>query len=60
MAEYGAVAKPSCTTCYLSFDHLGGARMLTDGSGNVVVRQDYLPFGEEIPAGMQAFLGGLA
>jgi len=34
--------------------------MLTDGSGNVVVRQDYLPFGEEIPAGMQAFLGGLA
>jgi len=34
--------------------------MLTDGSGNVVARQDYLPFGEEIPAGMQAFLGGLA
>jgi len=26
-------------------------RMLTDGSGNVVARQDYLPFGEEIPAG---------
>jgi len=25
-------------------------RMLTDGSGNVVARQDYLPFGEEIPA----------
>jgi RHS repeat-associated protein len=25
--------------------------MLTDGSGNVVARQDYLPFGEEIPAG---------
>ena len=24
--------------------------MLTDGSGNVVARQDYLPFGEEIPA----------
>ena len=44
------VAKPSCTTCYLSFDHLGSVRMLTDGSGNVVARQDYLPFGEEIPA----------
>ena len=26
-------------------------RMLTDGSGNVVARHDYLPFGEEIPAG---------
>src|SRR5579885_2536989 len=47
---YGAVAKPSCTTCYLSFDHLGSVRMLTDGNGNVVARQDYLPFGEEIPA----------
>src|SRR5579884_1149186 len=50
-AEYGAVAKPSCTTCYVSWDHLGSVRMLTDGSGNVVARQDYLPFGEEIPAG---------
>ena len=29
----------------------GSVRMLTDGSGNVVARQDYLPFGEEIPAG---------
>ena len=54
-AGYGAVAKPSCATRYVSFDYLGGARMLTDGSGNEVVRQDYLPFGEEIPAGMQAF-----
>jgi len=34
-----------------SDDHLGNVRMLTDGSGNVVARQDYLPFGEEIPAG---------
>src|SRR5579883_3295286 len=50
-AEYGAVAKPSCTTCYVSFDHLGSVRMLTDGSGNVVARQDYFPFEEEIPAG---------
>jgi len=45
------VAKPSCATYYVSFDHLGSVRMLTDGSGNVVARQDYLPFGEEIPAG---------
>jgi RHS repeat-associated protein len=49
-AEYGAVTKPSCTTCYVSWDHLGSVRMLTDGSGNVVARHDYLPFGEEIPA----------
>ena len=44
------MAKPSCTTCYVSFDHLGSVRMLTDASGNVVARQDYLPCGEEIPA----------
>src|SRR5579875_2676119 len=49
-AEYGAVAKPSCATYYVSFDHLGSVRMLTDGSGNVVARQDYLPFGEKTPA----------
>src|SRR5579883_2739593 len=48
---YLALMKPSCTTCYVSFDHLGSVRMLTDGNGNVVARQDYLPFGEEIPAG---------
>jgi len=51
-AEYSTAQNTSpCTTCYLSFDHLGSVRMLTDGSGNVVARQDYLPFGEEIPAG---------
>ena len=54
------MAKPSCATCYVSWDHLGSVRMLTDGSGNVVARQDYLPFGEEIPDGYAGFLGGLA
>ena len=39
-AEYGAVAKPSCATCYVSWDHLGSVRMLRDGSGNVVARHD--------------------
>src|SRR5579875_3515240 len=47
---YLALMKPSCATCYVSWDHLGSVRMLTDASGNVVARQDYLPFGEEIPA----------
>jgi RHS repeat-associated protein len=32
----------------LSYDHLGSVRMVTDQSGNVVSRHDYLPFGEEI------------
>jgi len=41
---------PLCTTCYLTVDHLGSTRVVSDTSGNVVARYDYLPFGEEIPA----------
>ncbi|MBV9216832.1 MAG: hypothetical protein JO053_11705, partial [Acidobacteria bacterium] len=36
------------TTTYLTADHLGSPRINTDGSGSVVSRQDYMPFGEEI------------
>jgi RHS repeat-associated protein len=53
-AEYtsgGMPPAPPCTTCYLSGDHLGSTRMITDQSGNPVARHDYLPFGVEIPAG---------
>jgi len=51
-AEYSSQTPAStpCTTCYLSWDHLG-TRMVTDESGNVVARHDYLPFGGEIPSG---------
>ena len=50
-AEYSTAANiPSCTTCYLSSDHLGSIRLVTDQIGNVVARHDYLPFGEEILA----------
>jgi RHS repeat-associated protein len=53
-AEYttgGTAAAPHCTTCYLSWDHLGSTRMITDQNGVVQARHDYLPFGVEIPAG---------
>ncbi len=50
-AEYSTAANGSpCSTCYLSADHLGTTRLVVDGSGNVVGRHDYLPFGEEIAA----------
>jgi RHS repeat-associated protein len=49
-AEYGTVTSAACTTCYLSYDHLGSVRLVTDQNANVVARHDYLPFGEEIPA----------
>ncbi len=51
-AEYskGAVSTAACRTCYLSWDHLGSTRLVTDQEGKVVARHDYLPFGEEISA----------
>ncbi len=59
-AEYGAeLAQPPCATCYLTVDHLGSTRMLTDAIGTVESLHDYLPFGEEIPAGVGARSGGL-
>jgi RHS repeat-associated protein len=52
-AEYSNAANTSaCLTCYLSYDHLGTTRLVTNGSGQVVSRHDYLPFGEEIPSGV--------
>jgi RHS repeat-associated protein len=57
-AEYSTGTESSpCNTCYLSQDHLGTARMITDQSGTVVARHDYLPFGEEIASGMAGRIG---
>lgn len=51
-AEYSNLAPPAppCTTCYLSWDHLGSTRLVTDPSANITSRHDFIPFGEEIPA----------
>ncbi len=37
---------------YVFMDHQGSARAIMDGSGNVVARHDYLPFGEELWSGV--------
>jgi RHS repeat-associated protein len=52
-AEYGGTAASPCgaPTCYVTSDHLGSTRMLTDSNGVVQQRYDYLPFGEELLAG---------
>lgn len=52
-AEYnsGTDSSPTCTTCYLSWDHLGSIRIVTDQNGALVSWHDYMPFGEEIVAG---------
>jgi RHS repeat-associated protein len=51
-AEYsnGSLGAGKCTTCYLTYDHLGSVRLITDANYNVISRHDYLPFGEEVPA----------
>jgi hypothetical protein len=52
-AEYSTAGPQDvqCGTCYLSLDHLGSTRLVTDRSANVIARHDYLPFGQEIPGG---------
>jgi RHS repeat-associated protein len=50
-AEYGQAGSASGTQ-YLTTDHLGSTRLVTDANGNVVARYDYLPFGEGIAAGL--------
>jgi RHS repeat-associated protein len=58
-AEYSSQTSTSpcgTATCYLTFDHLGSTRMLTDTAGSNgtassnVLRYDYLPFGGELLA----------
>ena len=50
VAEYSdtQVPVPNKTTRYLTEDHLGTPRVITDSEGNVISRRDFLPFGEEI------------
>ncbi|HTH06543.1 MAG TPA: RHS repeat-associated core domain-containing protein, partial [Ilumatobacteraceae bacterium] len=47
--QYGrATADQRTGVQYLTRDHLGSTRVVTDGSGAVIARHDYLPFGEEL------------
>src|SRR5262249_21626314 len=45
---------------YLTTDHLGSTRVVTDGNGGVKSRHDYLPFGEEIPGTAQFGRSGVS
>lgn len=46
--EFGPAA--GAEVQYLTADHLGSTRLVTDKNGAEVKRVDYLPFGEEYPA----------
>jgi RHS repeat-associated protein len=51
-AEYSTVANTATGTQYLTADALGSTRLVIDSSGTVKARYDYLPFGEELQAGI--------
>jgi RHS repeat-associated protein len=50
IAEYSTVVAPlsEAKVSYLTSDHLGSPRVLTEQSGKVYSRRDFMPFGEEI------------
>ncbi len=56
IAEYTTDPVPPAAggggTSYLTADHLGSTRVVTKNDGTVKARYDYLPFGEEIGAGV--------
>ncbi len=58
-AEYsnGPQASSPCSTCYLTADHLGSTRVVTDEHASVVSLHDYLPFGEEVTSGFAGRTG---
>jgi len=45
-----ATIEPSTGTRYMTSDHLGSPRVVTNSSAGVVSRHDYMPFGEELGA----------
>jgi RHS repeat-associated protein len=47
-----ATIEPTNGTRYETSDHLGSPRVVTSSTGAVVSRHDYLPFGEELGAGV--------
>ena len=51
-AEYWTAANPTTGTEFLTADPLGSTRLVTNAAGGVLKRYDYVPFGEEIAAGI--------
>ena len=52
IAEYSTAAPSGNGTSYLTTDHLGSTRVVTKPDATVKARYDYLPFGEELGAGV--------
>lgn len=50
IAEHSTIVAPTQTakTSYLTSDHLGSVRIITDSYGQVISRRDFMPFGESV------------
>jgi RHS repeat-associated protein len=48
VAEYSTVSSNQPKVSYLTADHLGSPRIITDAMGKVISRHDYLAFGDEV------------
>ena len=57
IAEYSTQAAQANGTSYLTQDHLGSPRVITDSAGAVRSRRDFLPFGEELQLGRSGVAG---
>src|SRR5208283_5409976 len=47
-AEYSSAAGSGVGRNYLTVDHLGSTRMVSNATGAVLERHDYRPFGDEV------------
>ena len=54
IAEYSTDLAANASTKYLTEDHLGTPRVISDQSGAVLSRRDMMPFGEDIKDGIGA------
>ncbi len=52
LAEYSTNPSRDRKTRYLTADHLGSTRIVTDGNGELLARRDHFPFGGEITSGI--------
>jgi RHS repeat-associated protein len=61
-AEYSTGAAVTVGRRFLTVDHLGSTRVVTDegSAATVVERRDYFPFGEEIPSTQGSVRAGVA
>ncbi len=50
VAEYSTDVPAQGNTNYLTTDHLGSPRVITNELGQVKSRRDFMPFGEDMPA----------